>query len=182
MLVRRCIAGKIKIAGYNFKMIPRIEILPEKKLIGKRLKMSMSNDRTYELWHSFMPLRKEIKNNLSTDLFNVKVFEASYDFKNFNPDAEFVKWAAMEVPDFNMIPEKMEAFTLKSGLYAVFIHKGGANTGPRTFGYIFGTWLPYSEYEMDFRPHFDLLGEKYKKDDPESEEEIWVPIKPKNSK
>jgi AraC family transcriptional regulator len=160
-------------------MTPRIEILLEKKLIGKSLKMSVSNDRTYELWHSFMPHRKEIKNNLSTDLFNVKVFDLSYDFQHFDPGAEYEKWAAMEVSDFKTIPENMEAFILKGGLYAVFINKGSADSGPQTFGYIFGTWLPNSEYEMDSRPHFDILGEKYKKDDPDSEEEIWVPIKPK---
>jgi len=160
-------------------MTPRFELLAEKKLIGKRLRMSVSNDRTYELWHSFMPRRKEIKNSLSTDLFNLKVFGPSYDFKNFNPDAEYEKWAAMEVSDFEHIPENMEPYTLKGGLYAVFIHKGDESTGAKTFGYIYGTWLPDSKYEMDIREHFDLLGDKYKKDNPESEEEIWVPIKPK---
>lgn len=158
-------------------MTPRIEMLSDKKLIGKRLKMSLTNDRTYELWHSFMPHRKEIKDNLSTDLFNLKVYDPAYNFRHFNLDAEFEKWAAMEVSDFDTIPENMEGFTLPGGLYAVFTHKGGAERGPQTFGYIFFTWLPNSEYEMDLRPHFDLLGEKYKKDDPDSEEEIWVPIK-----
>lgn len=162
-------------------MTPRIEILTEKKLIGKRLKMSLTNDRTYDLWHGFMPHRKEIKNNLSNDLFNLKVFDPSYDFQHFNPDAEFEKWAAMEVSDFENIPENMEPFVLNEGLYAVFIHKGPASEGAATFGYIFGTWLPNSEYKIDLRPHFDLLGEKYKKDDPDSEEDIWVPIKLKES-
>jgi len=41
----------------------------------------------------------------------------------------------------------------------------------------FGTWLPNSEYALDNRPHCDILGKKYKNDDPSSEEEIWVPIK-----
>jgi AraC family transcriptional regulator len=158
-------------------MTPGFEMLSEKKLIGKRLTMSISNDRTYELWHSFMPHRKEIRNTLSADLFNVKVFDPGYDFQHFNPDAEFEKWAAVEVTEFNAIPENMEPFTLQGGLYAVFTHKGGPEGGPQTFGYIYGTWLPNSEYEMDFRPHFDFLGEKYKKDNPDSEEEIWVPVK-----
>jgi AraC family transcriptional regulator len=50
---------------------------------------------------------------------------------------------------------------------------------PKTFQYIFGTWLPNSEYVLDNRPHFEILGEKYKNDDPTSEEEIWIPIKAK---
>ncbi|MGK2861531.1 MAG: GyrI-like domain-containing protein [Chitinophagaceae bacterium] len=47
------------------------------------------------------------------------------------------------------------------------------------FSYIFNTWLPPSGYDLDNRPHFEILGEKYKNDDPLSEEEIWIPIKQK---
>jgi len=32
---------------------------------------------------------------------------------------------------------------------------------------------------LDNRPHFEVLGEKYKNGDPESEEEIWIPVKEK---
>jgi AraC family transcriptional regulator len=73
----------------------------------------------------------------------------------------------------------MESFTLTGGLYAVFIHKGAASTGPKTFRYIFETRLPNSKYSIDNRPHFEILGEKYKNEDPDSEEEVWIPIKPK---
>ncbi len=37
-------------------MVPRIEILAEKKLIGKRIKMTFSNNKTFDLWQSFMPI------------------------------------------------------------------------------------------------------------------------------
>ena len=72
-------------------------------------------------------------------------------------------------------------FTLKKGLYAVFIHKGTSAEFPKTFLYILGQWLPQSEYELDDRPHFEILGEKYKNNDPSSEEEVWVPIRKKAS-
>jgi AraC family transcriptional regulator len=68
---------------------------------------------------------------------------------------------------------------LPEGLYAVFLHRGPATTGPKTFEYIFQTWLPASEYFLDHRPHFEILGTNYKNDDPDSEEEIWIPVKPK---
>jgi AraC family transcriptional regulator len=32
---------------------------------------------------------------------------------------------------------------------------------------------------LDDRPHFEVLGEKYKNNDPTSEKEIWIPILPK---
>ncbi|TDE27440.1 AraC family transcriptional regulator [Flavobacterium ranwuense] len=156
-------------------MIPRIETLPEKKFVGRRITLSLSNNKTAELWKSFMPRRKEIQNSIGTDLYSMQKYDASY-FNTFNPNAEFEKWAAVAVTDFNEIPEAMEPITLTGGLYAVFIHKGDASTASKTFQYIFETWLPNSEYILDDRMHFELLGEKYKNNDPSSEEEIWIPI------
>ena len=139
--------------------------------------MSLSDNKTAELWRSFMPRRREIKNNLTTELISMGIYSSIY-FKNFNPATEFEKWAAMEVKDFRLVPEGMETYTLPSGLYAVFCYKG-LNTDHSIYQYIFSTWLPASEYLLDDRPHFEILGEKYKNNDPESEEEIWVPVRNK---
>jgi len=159
-------------------MIPRIELLTGKKMIGKRMIMSISNNKTGELWRSFMPKRKEIQNNIGTDIYSIQVYDHSY-FNSFNPDKEFEKLAAVEVTDFDIVPNEMESFILRGGLYAVFLYKGSASAGAKTFQYIYATWLPNSDYLLDDRPHFEILGEKYKNEDPGSEEEIWIPIKPK---
>lgn len=158
-------------------MNPRIETLAEKKLIGQRITMSLANNRTGELWRSFMPRRKEIANNISSELISMAVYKPSH-FANFNPANEFEKWATVEVTDFSSVPANMETFTLIGGLYAVFDYKG-SSTDMRIFQYIFGTWLPASDYMLDNRPHFEILGAKYKNADPDSEEEIWIPIKKK---
>ncbi|MDQ7096560.1 GyrI-like domain-containing protein [Desulfosporosinus sp. PR] len=160
-------------------MEPRIETLNEKKFIGKKVIMSFSEDKTRELWQSFMPRRKEINNSIGNDLYCLQVYGNDFDFNKFDLNKKFEKWAAVEVTDFDNVPDEMETITIISGLYAVFIHKGAASTGPGTYRYIFGTWLPNSGYDLDNRPHFDILGDKYKNDDPTSEEEIWVPIKVK---
>jgi AraC family transcriptional regulator len=160
-------------------MIPRIETIPEKKLIGQRLLMSLANDKTFALWSRFMPVRKKITNAVTTDLVCMQVYAPSFDFLNFNAEAVFEKWAAVEVTAGTAVPDEMEACTLPGGLYAVFIHKGAAITATQTFGYIFQTWLPQSGYVLDNRPHFEILGAKYKNNHPDSEEEIWIPVKPK---
>jgi AraC family transcriptional regulator len=90
---------------------------------------------------------------------------------------EFDKRAGLEVRDFNTVPPGMETFIIPAGKYAVFSHIGTASDAPKTFGYIFGTWLPQSDYKVDLRPHFEILGEKYRRDDPDSEEEVWIPVK-----
>lgn len=156
-------------------MNPTIKFLSTKKLTGNRLIMSLANNKTGELWQNFMPRRNEIVNKISDDLISLQVYETSY-FRNFNPHAKFEKWALVEVIDFENLPAGMETFTLESGLYAVFDYKGSSND-PSIFQYIFETWLSNSDYLLDDRPHFEVLGEKYKNNHPDSEEEIWIPVK-----
>jgi AraC family transcriptional regulator len=157
-------------------MEPRIEILPEKKFIGKKIRMSFSNNKTYELWKGFMPSRKLITNNIGEELYSIEVYGPHY-FNNFDPGREFEKWAAMEVTSHCLVPEGLETFSTFGGLYAVFLHRGAASDGPKTYKYIFETWLPDSGYLIDDRPHFAVMGEKYQNDSPESEEELWIPVK-----
>ncbi|OXA76602.1 AraC family transcriptional regulator [Flavobacterium aquidurense] len=157
-------------------MEARIENLTEKKLLGKHLDMSFIENKTFQLWSSFMPRRKEIKNSLDSNLYSLEVFPAGH-FDNFDPNNTFQKWAAVEVSDFENIPSEMETLVIPNGLYAVFLHKGPATEAYQTYHSIFTEWLPNSEYTVDDRPHFAVMDERYKKDDPNSEEEIWIPIK-----
>jgi AraC family transcriptional regulator len=160
-------------------MTPRIETAKEKKLVGKRLKMSFANYNIAELWRSFNLRRQEITNNLTSDLISLAIFQPTH-FSDFKPTNEFERWAVIEVANFDNLPKEMETFVLPSGLYAIFDYKG-SSTDNSIFQYIFGTWLPSSDYVLDDRPHIEVLGDKYKNNDPTSEEEIWIPIKPKNT-
>lgn len=139
--------------------------------------MSFANDRTGELWRSFMPRRREIASPTTRDLMSMQRFDAVFDWKKVDPAAEFSKMAAVEVSDFSQVPEGMETHTLQGGLYAVFHYKGDPRAYALVFQYIFGEWMPKSIYEIDHREHFEVLGEKYKNNDPESEEDIWIPIR-----
>jgi len=157
-------------------MEARIETLTEKKLLGKHLVMSFIENKTFQLWSSFMPRRKEIKNATDSNLYSLEVFPIGH-FDNFDPSNTFQKWAAVEVSDFDEIPPNMEILVIPTGLYAVFLHKGAATEAYQTYHTIFAEWLPNSPYIVDDRPHFAVMDERYKKDDPDSEEEIWIPIK-----
>ena len=158
-------------------MYLRTALLPEKKFIGKSIQMSLAEDRTQELWQLFMKERKTIRQIPGTDLCNLVVYDPPLDLQNFQPTTVFTKYALAEVANFDELPESMESFVLSSGLYAVFLHRGHPASFPQTLGYIFGQWLPSSGYTLDHRPHFELLGEKYKNNAPDSEEEVWIPIR-----
>ena len=159
-------------------MTPRIETLNEKKLVGKRMTMSYADYRIGQLWGSFMPRRKEIINNVDNDLISLVVYKPTH-FADFKPTNEFERWATVEVTSFDNVPNEMETYTLSSGLYAVFLYKGTTTDISSFYQNIFTVWIPNSAYTLDDRAHFEVLGEKYKNNDPSSEEEIWIPIKAK---
>ena len=161
-------------------MQARIEVLGEKILVGKRMKMSLSKNKTAELWKCFMPRQNEIPNKLTVECISMQVYPLGY-YANFNPNTEFEKWASVEVSDSDSVPDNMEHFVLEGGDYAVFVHKG-SSSDMSTFQFIFTDWIPNSDYQLDHRPHFEILGEKYKNNDPSSEEEIWIPIVKKEAK
>jgi len=154
----------------------RLEKLVERKFVGSRMSMSLTENKTSELWQSFMPKRKEIQNSIGTNIFSIQVYDQYY-FDIGKPRKTFDKCAAIEVSEFNSIPVDMETLILTGGLYAVFKLHGTASRNKKSKLYIFGTWLPSSIYLLDNRPHFEVLGEDYDYDDPPFDEEIWIPIK-----
>jgi AraC family transcriptional regulator len=159
------------------KLIPRIEMFPGKTLTGMKITTSLINNKTGVLWKTFMPRLKEIGNQKGTERYSVQEYPENY-FEDFDPATGFEKWAAVEVDDPAERPAGMESFTIPAGLYAIFHYKG-SSLNSRIFQYIYSEWLPASEYLLDNRPHFEILGEKYKNADPDSEEDIYIPVKPR---
>lgn len=156
----------------------RFESAPERKFAGFAERMSFTSDRTRELWSAFMPLRHQLSNIIGTELYSIEVYPSGY-FDRFHAASEFQKWAAVEVSDLAAVPTEFNTIVVPAGLYAVFVHRGTAAEAVNTYGYIFQTWLPSSEYSLDSRPHLAVMGEKYKNGHKDSEEDIWIPVTPR---
>ena len=156
---------------------PKIINIEARKLVGLSIQTSLADNKTRELWQGFKPRVKEIKNSVSTDFYSIQVYESGFDMRQFNPQTEFEKWAAVEVADFDNTPNSLSQFNLVGGDYAIFIHKGTPQQFHKTASYIYGEWLPKSNYQLDNRPHFEIIPENNKLDDPSAEEEVWIPIK-----
>lgn len=157
---------------------PRIETISEKKLIGHVIDMSLTNNKTFELFSGFMPLRNQVTNSISSDIYEVMIYEHMH-FKNFDINKSFQKWATAEVSDFKNVPEGMSTLIIEKGLYAIFKFKGLPVQFGVLMNYVLTKWLPQSKYQLDTRPHFNVLGDAYKTNDPESEEDVYIPIKEK---
>lgn len=154
----------------------RVEVIEEYFLAGKSLPMSILENKTALLWKGFMPELKKIKNIISEDLFSVEVYPTDY-FNEFVPQKSFEKWAAVAVGNFDELPAGIKQLHVPKGKYAVFNYKGKSSEVFKLYQYIYGEWLSLSGNSLDNRPHFAVMGEKYKNDDLLSEEEIWIPIK-----
>jgi len=155
-------------------MKPKIVDYKERKLVGIRLQMSLADNKTVDLFRAFMPRKKEIKSASSGDVFALQ----NYNLLTFTPQTIFEKWACIEVSEYEAIPKAMETLILNAGTYAVFIHKGPTENFVNSMKHILYTWLPNSKYKLDDRPHFEILGNAYLgPNNPNSEEEIWIPIR-----
>ena len=112
----------------------QIKNFPTTKFLGKKLSFTYSDYRAFELWSSFMPRRKEIQNVVGTELYNIQVNPENFDF---SPTTPFVKWAAVAVSDFEMVPDGMETLVLNENLYAVFKYKGDQANAAAFFNQIY---------------------------------------------
>jgi len=157
---------------------PLICTVSAKTLVGDMLEMSFNNIQTPILWRNFMPRRNQVLNAVSSDLYSVQVLKK---FEVPNPQSEFEKWACVEVTEVADIPQNMKVLTIPEGLYAVFHYKGLDTEGYKVFQWIFNQWLPNTIYEFDNRPQFEILSEKYKRNNVDSEEDIYIPIKLKKA-
>ena len=166
----------------NYTMTaPKIVELVTKQLIGMHTSTQLANNQIPNLWKTFMPRHKEVKNRVANEYLAVHQYAPDLKFEDFNPGTVYESWATVEVSDAGNVPEGMESRTLDGGLYAVFVHIGPNSTFHNTFNFIHYEWLPKSEYELDSRDHFEIMGEKYYgPEHPKSEEEIWIPIRKRN--
>lgn len=160
-------------------MFLRLENLPQTKLVGLKIRTCLAKNQTFELWNNFMPKLKEIKNRVNSNLISMQKFDDDQKMADFKLTSEFDKWAAVEVSNFNNYPNGIQEYLLQSGIYAVFLHKGTVADFANTQKFIYGQWLPDSEYELDNREHLQVMGNKYINNNPDSEEEVWVPIRMK---
>ena len=95
-----------------------------------------------------------------------------------NGDVLFTEVAGAEVYAFDGLSTPFVAKVLYGGRYAVFTHRGTLRMLPKTFDYIFGTWLLTTKEELDRREDFELYDERFLGyDHADSEMDLYIPIR-----
>ncbi|MFL0354200.1 GyrI-like domain-containing protein [Xanthomarina sp. GH4-25] len=156
----------------------RIEQTEDRYVIGIKTNMSIQTiqQETGKLARQFMPRRQEVASRVGKHVFSIQNY-GTLNIKEMSPQTVFEKWIGVEVSNLDNIPNGMETFVLKAGTYAVFTYKGSIQDFPKSRQYIFQSWLPNSNYQLDNKAHFEELSENYSKDLQNTEEDVWIPIK-----
>jgi AraC family transcriptional regulator len=152
-------------------MLIRFETLQAQQLSGLLVENPVfSNEETSQLWRGFRSRLKELSWQEGDDLFSVQVFS-----ENQQGQIE-QRWAAARHE--GKVPDGMQSLKLPAGLYAVFLYRGSRNGFEEFILDKFLNVIPSYSLQIDDRPHFQRMGPAFNPFSDESEEEVWIPVKP----
>lgn len=96
---------------------------------------------------------------------------------NFDEESgEFDYLAGVEVRAADQAPEDMEVWQLLAQNYAVF--PTTLSTLMQTMSQAYESWLPGSNYRRAPGPEFELYGDNFEPDDPDSPFQLYIPVEP----
>ncbi len=99
-------------------------------------------------------------------------------------DGEFDYIAGVEVDGQASTPEGLAAVDIPRQTYAVFTHRVDPDLSlqeglQETLRYIWGVWLPASDFELAESPDFERYDERFEPAVPRGEFDICIPIRSK---
>ena len=147
-------------------------------VLGKFFPTSLATQQPMAWWKSLRIAANQHGFLQNQGSYSLQKYPSSY-FESFSPLNSFDYAPGIPLEEGITHPSEWEIISISGGLFAVFVHRGTAETFPQTMGDFFGNWLPQSSYELDDRIHFCFMPPDYRLNDPAAEEEIWIPIRPK---
>lgn len=158
----------------GISMVPDIIEQPTMKVVGIASQYDDGDLSLPKLWSAFRPYRDKIPNRVGSDFFGIyENYEESED------NTTFVYVCSAQVANFDEVPDGMITRELEAQTYARFTHIGPLAKLEDTLRYIWGSWLPKSDYEYAEKPDFELLPAGFNDADPNNHIYLNIPIIPK---
>lgn len=158
-------------------MEPKFIERAEERLIGMGGSFKPGSfEEIGRLWDRFNERQKEIK-NISGN-YALGVCCSRHDAIALKEGDSMVYIAARPVDSLDQenIPEGMVSISLPKTQYAVFTHSGPLRNLRHTINYIWGTWLPRSNFKHAENFDFELYDERFHPDTMDGEVDIYIPI------
>ncbi len=137
---------------------------------------SKNNIRIGEIWQRFFAVLPGIPGQkYPGTMYGVGEYSNPAEFTN---DTDFTYFTGVEIEPGTELPEGLKPRNIPERRWAVFTHKGGVDTIPATFDYIYGPWIARTKeiiLETDDMEYYDS---RFNPNDPESSEmDIYIPVK-----
>lgn len=156
----------------NISLTPEIVHQGAMKVVGIATPYDDGDLSLPKLWSAFRPYRDNIPNRVGTDFFGI--YE---NYEESDDNTTFVYICAAQVENFDDVPDGLITRELTAQTYARFTHTGPLANLENTLRYIWGSWLPKSEYEYAEKPDFELLPASFNDADPNNKVYLNIPIK-----
>ncbi|MCF7794180.1 MAG: GyrI-like domain-containing protein [Candidatus Cloacimonetes bacterium] len=140
------------------------------KVVGMKIITEPDADAVANLWNQFIHRMNELE--------KTAVPECSLGICTLLKDGKIEYLAARVVKDDSIIPDGMVFTELPEQDVAVFTHVGSMENLAETYDYIYNKWLPDSEFEIMTAPEIEWYDKRFKYNDPESQMDIHIPVKP----
>ena len=152
-------------------MIPEIREMQTRTIIGRNLLLPLYSREVFALWKEF---RTE---QMKAGLIDVELYSIQ-EFAEWPPKTTIMHWSGIEKQDTVKYPEEWQECVLQGGAYAFALFKGDSEEFPAMLKDIIVSWIPTTDYEYDpSRLQFQVMPHDYKLDDPNAEEQVWIPVR-----
>ena len=140
--------------------------------IAAGLALECSQDSTGkipELWTRFAPYIGTLKHQTGRETYGVCIPK--------DPDSdEFTYLAAVCVASADDLPAEFTVVEIPASRYAVFTHEGAIEQIAHTMEYVFGQWLPNSDYHASASPDFELYDDRFDPSTGQGAFDVYVPL------
>ena len=155
----------------GISMEPEIVEQAAMKIVGIATQYDDGDLSLPKLWSAFRPYRDNIPNRVGSDFFGI--YECYEEDDN---NTRFVYICSAQVANFDEVPEGLITRELEAQTYARFTHTGPIARLEDTLRYIWGSWLPKSNYEYADKPDFELLPAGFNDQDPDNKIYLNIPV------
>lgn len=159
----------------NISHTPFIVELEETRIAGIWGTTSLFENQLPQLWGQFIQQYKSLYDSSDIGYCICETQQTTYAKDG---DVSFSVMVGIPADEPDHLPHPLIPKTLSAGKYAVFIHRGTLANLPKTYQYIFGTWLLTAKEELDEREDFEVYEHKILSlDHPDNEVKIYIPLK-----
>lgn len=125
-------------------MEPEIVTMESFKLVGIRYYGNPRHGEIPDFWKSYYYYVENISNRDGREWYGL-----CFNYKDFIEKGKMNYMCAVKVKDFSNIPMQASAKIIPKHEYAVFTHRGSADTLKETSDYINGTYFPHKKYKSE---------------------------------